>query len=145
MVISNVLFYFQIKVVDKFFSGHQLTTDNLRMVNQSLQHRLEYVRVRPSLCVCVCVILMHVFTAGMALIVCVILMHVFTVRVWPSLCVLFSMHVFTAGMALIMCVILMHVFTVRVWPSLCVLFSCMSSCRVRSSCAGRFPQQQIST
>ncbi|XP_041377968.1 ubiquitin conjugation factor E4 B-like [Gigantopelta aegis] len=33
-----------IKVVDKFFSGHQLTADNLRLVNQSLQHRLEYVR-----------------------------------------------------------------------------------------------------
>ncbi|XP_048250307.1 ubiquitin conjugation factor E4 B-like [Haliotis rufescens] len=33
-----------VKVVEQFFSGHQLTTDSTRLINQSLQHRLEYVR-----------------------------------------------------------------------------------------------------
>ncbi|KAK7497939.1 hypothetical protein BaRGS_00010810 [Batillaria attramentaria] len=33
-----------VKVVEKYFSGHQLTADNLRIVNQSLQHSLEFVR-----------------------------------------------------------------------------------------------------
>ncbi|KAJ8320744.1 hypothetical protein KUTeg_002331 [Tegillarca granosa] len=32
------------KVVEKYFSGHQLTPENCRLVNQSLQHGLEYVR-----------------------------------------------------------------------------------------------------
>ena len=31
--------------MEAYFSGHQLTADNLRIVNQCLQHRLEYVRV----------------------------------------------------------------------------------------------------
>ncbi|XP_076451864.1 LOW QUALITY PROTEIN: ubiquitin conjugation factor E4 B-like [Babylonia areolata] len=33
-----------VKVVEKFFSGHQMTADNLKIVNQSLRHNLEYVR-----------------------------------------------------------------------------------------------------
>lgn len=33
-----------VKVVEKYFSGHQMTADALRIVNQSLQHSLEYVR-----------------------------------------------------------------------------------------------------
>ncbi|KAK7093486.1 ubiquitin conjugation factor E4 B-like isoform X2 [Littorina saxatilis] len=32
------------RVVEKFFSGHQMTSDNLKIVNQSLQHSMEYVR-----------------------------------------------------------------------------------------------------
>ncbi|KAL8587345.1 hypothetical protein ACOMHN_045592 [Nucella lapillus] len=33
-----------VKVVEKFFSGHQMTADNLKIVNQSLRHNMEYVR-----------------------------------------------------------------------------------------------------
>ncbi|XP_048766609.1 ubiquitin conjugation factor E4 B-like [Ostrea edulis] len=32
------------KVVEKFFSGHQLSADNTKLIHQSLQHRMEYVR-----------------------------------------------------------------------------------------------------
>ncbi|XP_052821362.1 ubiquitin conjugation factor E4 B-like [Mya arenaria] len=32
------------KVVEKHFSGHQLTPDNVRLVHQSLQHRMQYLR-----------------------------------------------------------------------------------------------------
>ncbi|KAL4221583.1 Ubiquitin conjugation factor E4 B [Mactra antiquata] len=32
------------KVVEKHFSGHQLTPDNIRLVHQSLQHRMQYLR-----------------------------------------------------------------------------------------------------
>lgn len=35
---------FQTKVVEKFFSGHQLSADNTKLIHQSLQHRMEYVR-----------------------------------------------------------------------------------------------------
>ncbi|XP_053378562.1 ubiquitin conjugation factor E4 B-like [Mercenaria mercenaria] len=32
------------KVVEKHFSGHQLTPENVRLVHQSLQHRMQYLR-----------------------------------------------------------------------------------------------------
>ncbi|XP_033763599.1 LOW QUALITY PROTEIN: ubiquitin conjugation factor E4 B-like [Pecten maximus] len=32
------------KVVEKYFSGHQLTPENTRLIHQSLQHGMEYVR-----------------------------------------------------------------------------------------------------
>ncbi|KAL5014805.1 hypothetical protein ScPMuIL_009075 [Solemya velum] len=32
------------KVVEKFFSGHQLSQDNTRLIHQSLQHKLEFIR-----------------------------------------------------------------------------------------------------
>ena len=35
----------QTRVVEKYFSGHQLTPDNIRLTQQSLQHGLEFVRV----------------------------------------------------------------------------------------------------
>lgn len=38
----------QIRVVDKHFSNHQLTPDNNKLLNQSLQHGLDFARVRPK-------------------------------------------------------------------------------------------------
>ena len=35
----------QVKVVEKYFSGYQMTADNLKVVNESLRHNLEFVRV----------------------------------------------------------------------------------------------------
>ena len=35
----------QTRVVEKYFSGHQLTPDNIRSTQQSLQHGLEFARV----------------------------------------------------------------------------------------------------
>lgn len=38
-------FYFQNKVVEKYFSGPAITLENTRVVSQSLQHYLELARV----------------------------------------------------------------------------------------------------
>jgi len=44
------VFVFQTKVVEKHFSGHQLTPDNVKLVHQSLQHRMQYLRVSNTGC-----------------------------------------------------------------------------------------------
>lgn len=36
--------FFQVKIVEKYFSGN-ITSDNARLINQSLQHSLKFIRV----------------------------------------------------------------------------------------------------
>jgi len=43
--ICQYSFYFQNKVVEKYFSGPAITLENTRVVSQSLQHYLELARV----------------------------------------------------------------------------------------------------